>query len=228
MSSQRILDKIQKLMRLVKRGNPHESANALAKVQALMKAHQLTQSDVDLSTISDSRVKAANASKKPPVWSCELAFLVRDAMGVEVVLQFGNGAYVRFIGEGERAEVAGYVYTVLSRKLAVARHEYRATLDKRLKPASRVARADLFCEGWCVAVRKKVQAIVPTEREQGLVAAYIEREFSTTRGLEARAPKFKATDRRAAVDGYIAGNAVELNAGVAGGKAPERLGGVVA
>lgn len=41
MSDKRILAKIKKLMAMVERGNPHESANAMKKVQALMAAKQV-------------------------------------------------------------------------------------------------------------------------------------------------------------------------------------------
>ena len=62
----RILNKIKKLMAMVERGNPHESANAMKKVQALMAEHQLSSEDVALSGIDASKVKAANSSERLP------------------------------------------------------------------------------------------------------------------------------------------------------------------
>lgn len=46
---ERILDKIKKLLALAKStSNEHEAANAMRKVQALMREHQLTDTDVAL------------------------------------------------------------------------------------------------------------------------------------------------------------------------------------
>ena len=79
MSDKRILAKIKKLMAMVERGNPHESANAMKKVQALMAEHQLSSEDVALSGIDASKVKAANISERQPKWSLLLVSLVRHA-----------------------------------------------------------------------------------------------------------------------------------------------------
>ena len=154
MSDKRILAKIKKLMAMVERGNPHESANAMKKVQALMAEHQLSSEDVALSGIDASKVKAANSSERQPKWSLLLVSLVRQAFGVEAIMchemAWGrNTAEVMFIGPAERVEIAGYVYTVLARQLKAARAEYISSLSKRMKTSTKTARADLFCEGWC-------------------------------------------------------------------------------
>ncbi|WP_461605431.1 DUF2786 domain-containing protein [Aeromonas allosaccharophila] len=226
--NKRILGKIKKLMALVERGNPHESANALKKVQALMAEHQLSSEDVALSGIDTAKVKAANRSERQPKWSNMLAGVVKEAFGVEVVFSraclMGHiTAQVMFIGPAERVEIAGYVYTVLARQLKVARSEYIGTLNKRIKTSTKTARADLFCEGWCNGVWHKVTALVPTEQECQQVAHYIEKHhpyLTTGKSREAKATK---RDQSASLQGWIAAKQVEINAGV-GGEEQAKLG----
>lgn len=229
MSDKRILAKIKKLMAMVERGNPHESANAMKKVQALMAEHQLSSEDVALSGIDASKVKAANNSERQPKWSLLLVSLVRQAFGVEAImcheqLAWGrNTAEVMFIGPAERVEIAGYVYTVLARQLKAARAEYISSLIKRMKTSTKTARADLFCEGWCNGVYHKISALVPSEQESQLVAQYIEKHHPNLSAGESRAAKATKRDQSASLHGWMAAKQVELNAGV-GGQEQAKLG----
>ncbi|MCP1601457.1 hypothetical protein J2S82_003414 [Aeromonas caviae] len=228
MGNKRILAKVKKLMAMVERGNPHESANAMKKVQALMAEHQLSSEDVALSGIDSSKVKAANNSERQPKWSLLLVSLVRQAFGVEAIMchemAWGrNAAEVMFIGPADRVEIAGSVYTVLARQLKAARGEYISTLSKRMKTRTKTARADLFCEGWCNGVYHKITALVPTEQESQLVAQYIEKHLPNLSAGESRAAKATKRDQSASLHGWIAAQQVELNAGV-GGQEQAKLG----
>lgn len=221
MSSKRILAKIKKLMTMVERGNPHESANALKKVQALMAEHQLSSEDVVLSGIDTAKVSAANHSERQPKWSSMLVSVVRVAFGVEAIISSSyamgrTSAQVAFIGPAERVEIAGYVYTVLARQLKAARSQFIGTLSKRMKTSTKTARADLFCEGWCNGVWHKVTALVPTEQENELVAQYMEKHYPDLQTIKPRAAKATKRDQSASLLGWIAAKEVELNAGVGG------------
>ena len=216
MSDKRILAKIKKLMAMVERGNAHESANAMKKVQALMAEHQLSSEDVALSDIDTAKVKAANSSERQPKWSNLLASVVKGAFGVEVIFSrrclMGHAtAQVMFVGPADRVEIAGYVYTVLARQLKAARSEYIATLNKRLKTSTKTARADLFCEVW-----EKVTALVPTEQETQLVAQYMEKNHPNLATGKTREAKATVRDQSASFHGWVAAKDVELNAGVSG------------
>ncbi|MFB2709805.1 DUF2786 domain-containing protein [Aeromonas veronii] len=221
MSDKRILAKIKKLMAMVERGNAHESANAMKKVQALMEEHQLSSEDVALSDIDTAKVKAANSSERQPKWSNLLASVVKGAFGVEVIFSrrclMGHAtAQVMFVGPADRVEIAGYVYTVLARQLKAARSEYIATLNKRIKTSTKTARADLFCEGWCYGVWEKVTALVPTEQETKLVAQYMEKNHPNLATGKTREAKATVRDQSASFHGWVAAKDVELNAGVSG------------
>jgi len=221
MSDKRILAKIKKLMAMVERGNPHESANALKKVQALMAEHQLSSEDVALSGIDTAKVSAANHSERQPKWNGMLISVVKGAFGVEAVISSSyamgrTSAQVAFIGPAERIEIAGYVYTVLARQLKAARSQFIGTLNKRIKTSTKTARADLFCEGWCQGVWSKVTALVPTEQENQLVSQYMEKHYPNLETSKGRAAKATKRDQSASLLGWIAAKEVELNAGVNG------------
>lgn len=223
--SSRILGKIKKLLALAASGNQHEAANAMAKVQALMEANNLTETDIELSSIAQQWAKCANQSRQQPAWSHMLISLVGDAFGVKVMYQRDPFGHVRvsFIGPAERAEIAGYVYEVLARQLGKARREYLAGLNKRMKPTTKTTRADLFCEGWCRAVNAKVQRLVPNEKEVALVKQFMAQNHPNTRQAEAREAGGNRRDHNAMYDGYNVGRDVELNAGV-GGREQGKLG----
>lgn len=225
--NKRILDKIKKLLALAASGNQHEAANAMAKVQALMEANGITETDVELSCIAQQWAKCANQSRTQPAWSHQLISLVGDAFGVEVMYRRDLFAAVKvgFIGPAERAEIAGYVYEVLGRQLAKARREYLKGLNQRMKTTTKIARADLFCEGWCRAVYAKVQRLVPSEKEVALVKQFMAQHHPNTSQATAREAGGNRRDRGAMYDGYDVGRNVELNAGV-GGREQAKLEGV--
>ncbi|WP_042042312.1 DUF2786 domain-containing protein, partial [Aeromonas rivuli] len=219
MSKQRILGKIKKLLAMVERGNEHESANAMRKAQALMNEHGLTDADVQLSDVGHAFVTSANAAKTQPRWSHDLAVAVMNAIGVEAVFSRSQQKMlVRFIGVGERPEVAAYCYQVLSRQLRAARKAFMATQSKRLLPATKTNRANLYCEGWIDAVQRQLHNVAPTEHEQALVAQYKEQLFGRADLPKAdmRAPKDKSRDASAFGVGFRDGKKVQLNAGVNG------------
>lgn len=222
MSDKRILAKINKLMAMVERGNPHESANALKKVQALMAEHQLSSEDVELSGIHTAKVNSANHAKRQPKFNAMLLTIIKRAFAVEVVMNIEsmmgkNSALVVFIGAADRVEIAGYVYTVLARQLKAARSNFISSLSKRLKASTKTARADLFCEGWCYGVFEKITPLVPSEKEIQLVAQYMEKHYpnlETKKVREAKARHREKIDSLRA--GFDAAKDVELNAGVSG------------
>lgn len=217
----RILNKIKKLMAMVERGNPNESANAMKKVQALMAGHNISSEDVALMGIEQAKVNAANNSAKQPTWSNMLVVVVSTAFGVESLFSnssiFGrSAAKVIFIGPAERVEIAGYVYTVLGRQLKSARSQFISTLNKRIKASTKTARADLFCEGWCNGVYSKITAMVPTEQENNQVSEYMAKHYPEAEEGKSRDAKSTRRGDSARVMGFIASKSVELNAGVSG------------
>lgn len=214
----RILDKIKKLMALAGSNNPHEAANALRKAQLLMQEHQLSEADVELSAIAEQSAAMANSSEKQPKWSLNLMAMIQQAFGVTGYFS----TYQRrcfFVGYQDRAEIAAYCYAVLARQLKSARRDFLASLNKRLKATTKTARADLFCEGWVSGVYQQVRDLVPSEKEQALVAQYMSKKHSGMTSAKGREAKATKRDQDAGFLGFIAGKQVKLNAGVGGQEA---------
>lgn len=225
---ERILDKIKKLLALAKStGNEHEAASAMSKAQKLMREYQLSESDIALHNITEQCTKRANAADKQPRWASMLANTVATAFGLEHLLSWhpSVGASLVFIGPKDRVIIGTYCYEVLTPQLVKARKNYLSGLDKRLKTATKTNRADLFAEGWIMAVRRKVEALVPTEDEQNLVQLYMEKHYPALVTVKNRAAKEKKRDLTGYFEGSAQGRNVTLNAGVAGaaGAAQGRL-----
>ena len=216
--NKRILDKIKKLMALANSSNPHEAANALRKAQLLMQEYQLSESDVALSDIVEHSATLANTSKTQPQWSMNLMGMIQQTFGVTGYFNPGLRRCF-FVGYQDRAEIAAYCYTVLARQLKAARREYQASLNKRLKPKTKTARADLFCEGWVSGVYQQVRDLVPSENEQALVAQFMSQKHSRLTPAKVREANATARDQDAGHVGFIAGTQVKLNAGVNGQEA---------
>lgn len=212
----RILDKIKKLMALAGSNNPHEAANALRKAQLLMQQYQLSEADVELSDIAEHSAALANTSKTQPQWSLSLMAMIQQAFGVTAYFSTYRERRCFFVGYQDRAEIAAYCYAVLARQLKSARRDFLASLNKRLKATTKTARADLFCEGWVSGVYQQVRDLVPSEKEQALVAQYMSQKHSGMTSAKGREAKATKRDQDAGFLGFIAGKQVKLNAGVGG------------
>lgn len=212
----RILDKIKKLMALAGSNNPHEAANALRKAQLLMQQYQLSEADVELSDIAEHSASLANTSKTQPQWSLSLMAMIQQSFGVTAYFSTYRERRCFFVGYQDRAEIAAYCYAVLARQLKSARRDFLASLNKRLKATTKTARADLFCEGWVSGVYQQVRDLVPSEKEQALVAQYMSQKHSGMTSAKGREAKATKRDQDAGFLGFIAGKQVKLNAGVGG------------
>ncbi|MCG5047323.1 DUF2786 domain-containing protein [Pectobacterium brasiliense] len=219
------LQKLKKLLNLARRTtNPNEAANAMSQAQALMRQHGLTATDVDLMEISEASSKTApSQANNPPRYMLLLAGVIRRAFGVECYISFSpdpmlTKRIVVFFGPNERPQVAAYAFDVLSRQLMKARREFVAGMRKNIKSATKIARADNFCEGWAQGVHQVIEDFVASEAEKTLMAAYDERlhqrlELETTKGRDANKARGTDVSRTA---GYIAGKNASIHHGVNG------------
>ncbi len=216
---EKILDRIRKLMALAESNNPHEAANAMRKVQAIMREHQLSETDVQLRNISETSAESPNKSRKQPNWSGLLSALICKSFGVHAVFSSNHsGCRCNFIGDVNRVEIAAYCYAVLARQIVKARQEYISSLSSRTLKQNKTAKADLFCEGWISGVYKQVIALVPNEKETALIQTFINQKYSEISEGKFRDVKrgAKTKHRDAMVDGFRSGSSVKLHAAVAG------------
>jgi hypothetical protein len=225
-NKEKYLNKIKKLLRLARStSSPEEAASAMAKVQAFMREHGLSDSDVDLAEIREAGSKSAPSNAKvPPTYMHMLAHLVCKAFGVECYVSGewrSSGTlkrFVRFYGPDTRPEIAAYAFDVLVRQLREARLEYVTRHCRRCKPATRVARGDLFCEGWVRGANRVLKSFALTPAEKGMLERY-EQKLRAERGIvdgKERGAKSCRGAVEAASAGYEAGKNARLHHGVDG------------
>jgi hypothetical protein len=227
MDRAKAIDKIRKCMRLARSANPHEAAAALRQAQALMREFGIEDADLLAAEAAESRAKS-RAAANPVDWEVMLANLVAECFGCEIVFRGGVSASIwrhgrvgeyAFIGAGVRAEIAAYAFEVLLRQAAKARERYIRKELARCKPASKTRRADEFCRFWIVAVRKKVNALVPSSAEQAAVAAFKGKHYPQTVTHKGRE---RGTGRiEDKILGFEAGENAQLHHGVDRTEAPQ-------
>ena len=172
MDRNKALDKIKKCLRLATSANPNEAAAAMRQAQALMKKHGIGQDDVSMADVMECNA-VAGSKKTPAKWEALLANTVSRAYACKVLFASGIGRW-NFIGE--MAEVAGYTMTVLLRQVRQARRDFTLNKLQRCKLATKVRRADVFCEAWVHAVHKQVAEFAGTALSPA-VEQYLARHY---------------------------------------------------
>ncbi|WP_102797343.1 DUF2786 domain-containing protein [Bowmanella denitrificans] len=173
MSSDKIIDKIKKLLALAKSSNPHEAAAALSRAQKLMQQHSIDQQSVALSDCD--RVSHLLDSGRVNSYEAALVDTINRAFGVEAVFSksfLRQEYYVYFLGIKPQPELARYCFSVLYRQLKDARSEYVANQPKQCKRTTKTQRGDAFAWGWVGEVKARVQAFALTEEQQVLIQEY--------------------------------------------------------
>jgi hypothetical protein len=223
----KILDKIKKCLRLAQSSNPNEAATALRQAQILMEQHGVSMDDVVISDV-DTSLAPSGAGKTPPNHIAMLVDMVCQAFGAQAIYtqlmdskSWTWKGHIEFIGINGAAEISAYAYEVLLRQLKRARSEYLKSLNKRLKQSTKVRRADIFCQGWVLAVSEKITPHQRTEAEKNAVSKYIDKRWSNK--LKSKAPidrvsKARNHDYSAFDSGVSEGKKVQFHQGVNGRK----------
>lgn len=222
-----LIRKIKKLMALGQSPNQAEAAAAIAKAQALMEAHAISQSTIDLSDIREDTARAT-VSRKPAQWEGSLALTVSCAFGVEVIFvpKGGSKADWTFYGPGANPEVAAYAFAVLMRKICRLRRDH--TGGMKVKRATQIRRGDLFCEGFVRGVRENIRAFAGAEDLKPVLDLYTAHRFGDTNLIKGTDRTNKATyrDLTSVEAGYAEGRKARLHHGVGGaGTSPALIGG---
>ena len=219
------LDKIQKCLRLAKSSNANEAAAALRQAKKLMAIHGVTTDDVAISDV-ESHTTKAGAGKTPPNHVALLANMVAGAFGAEVVYcpLFDGERWtgrIEFYGLGGAAEVAGYAFEVLGRQLKRDRAAFLATLNKRLKRATKVRRGDLYASAWVDEVSRQVLPHKRSEAEENTIEAYKTKRWEEPlETVQARdnTKGMRSHDYGAIHQGYQDGKKVSFHQGVNGSR----------
>ena len=232
---QKLLAKVRKLFALSRSPEAAEAAAALAKATELMQQYGITADDVICSAddVREERGKS-HPSQRVPRYATYLARMVADQLGctlywsVEGTWNCNCGSYQykshpTFVGFEANTTIANYAYTVLYRKLSVARREYR---PKRLRKRSSVSAAkDTYALYWVNAVADEVCKLAPyqlTEQQQVVIERHMD-----TKVLKKFVPTNRSSSNvlRDAKAGTADGKSVTLNRGMNGTTAatPKRL-----
>lgn len=232
MTRDEALDKIKKCLALTASPEAHEAAAALRQAQKLMAQFGLSEADVTLADVAEVRQQAQNVPMVP--WEVALASLVATAFGCETYTtqrpKLGKGLQVRrlryyvFIGVGPAPEVAGYAFDVLARQCAKDRRRHIGQQSKNCKPKTKVARGDLYAEGWISGVRGKLDRFAGNERDAALIAQYMQQRHAGMGSADAKSrTKGRNVTHNDWHQGREAGRRAELNHGVQGSAAQPLL-----
>lgn len=221
---EKILDKIAKCMALAASGNEHEAAAALRQAQALMKSHKVTQDEMLSLEITEDRAKS-DAYRTPPNWENVLASKIAKMFGCRLVFDVGGmpgpsfDSCWTYVGVAPGPQVAAYAMSVLYRQAKRARAEHVATL-KRFKRKNKIAKADLFCDGWVAAATAAIDPWVSSQAGKDAMDAYFRLTYPSLGQLLAANRNAGRDLSRRDLESYHAGRdagrKAELNRGIAG------------
>lgn len=226
--------KIQKLMRLANNtSSPEEAASAIAKAQAFMREHGISDTEVTFLEVSSSSSKGAPSdAKKMPLYMSHLASTIEKAFVVKCVFSWRMTSrwtpkrVVSFYGQDGRDVVAAYAFDVLSRQLRAARKSFHDSHLRRYARKNATALADKFCEGWASGAFHAVNALVISEEQSQQMQAYSEK-MKSDGVVEAKTREAKQCSghQKAAWLGYSEGKNARIHHGVSTThKDPEALG----
>lgn len=217
--------KIKKCLALSKSSEPHEAAAALRQAQQLMAQLDVTEREVQLSEVHESRVKGG--STKPQLWEATLINLVARAFGCFVLLSHSptrsalgdwrTVTYVVFIGVVPANETAGYAFEVLRRQCVRARADHVARQPRNCKQSTKSARGDAFAMAWVNGVRHLVESRSNSARNDALLKDYMDQNHpelgDVSIGDRGAGKSARAADRAA---GAAAARSATLHQGVGG------------
>jgi hypothetical protein len=224
----KIIEKIRKCFALASSANEHEAAAAMRQAQKLIEMHRISDSELLAAGVTETAAHAG-AAKKPVGWENFLAATIGYAFGCKVIFaaMWGAGKW-KFVGMGANAEIAQYAFTVLFRQLRRSRAAFIKQKCKRLKPASKTRRADLFCDAWVNAVAAKAEAMASQEQDAAAIDAYLLQHYPDLSSLQARdrnaERNLRDKDWDAVSAGSEAGRRAQLNRGVGGADTQPLLG----
>lgn len=218
----KIIAKIKKCLALSSSSNEHEAAAALRQAKKLMEQYSISDLDMTVSEAGEKRARSG-AMRKPANWEAVLAAKVADAFSCRIIFstnwmkQCGEW---RFIGTGAMPEVAEYAFKVLLRQCKAARADHIKNRLKRCRPAIKVRRADLFCEGWVQAVVGLITAFAGGETNSAAVDAYMATHYPTLVDLETsdrnEGRNLSGYEYGDVVSGRSHGRTAQLNRGLGG------------
>ncbi|SEU10267.1 DUF2786 domain-containing protein [Pseudomonas graminis] len=237
---ERAIRKIKHCLALAQSANENEAATALRQAQALMREYRLTEMDVQLSDVGEVESAFVRARRRP-AWDQQLSIAVADAFSCTTLRRrkwsHSKDEFIEcatFVGVSPAQDIALYAYEALLAKLTQARKEYcsgvRAGVHRSQYSAATAG--DHFALAWVWEVQSKLKALIPQADDdlpgrhatgQDLVSvqaqdkALISEYLAAQDIRESRKSKGVELDLNAQIAGMLAGQKVELHAGLTRG-----------
>lgn len=238
---ERVIRKIKRCLALSQSSNENEAATAMRQAQSLMREYRLTEMDVRLSDVGEVESEMSRV-KRRPTWDRNLGSVIGEAFSVRSFSRrhwcTATSRVVEremFVGINPAPQIAMYAYETLLAKLTQARREYvsRVRSSKQRSAYSPETAGDHFALAWVSAVHGKIHELVPRGEEdlalpqhsngRDLVAveaqskALVDQYLASKEIGKARKVREVELDLNAQIEGLLAGQRVELNAGLASG-----------
>jgi len=176
----KILDKIEKCMRLSKSSEPHEAAAALRQAQKMMKMHGISEGELDAHGYANEKVSCPiQAGKAIPLHLTVLVNIIQDTFGVISIVERERRVSdlsfaIRYFGRADRVQLACYTHTVVFRAMMGAWAAYlRAHPELRGQRGARTG----FLVGWLQAIKAQIIALAITDDEMTKMMALMESHY---------------------------------------------------
>lgn len=204
------LEKVKKCLALAGSSNPHEAAAAMRQAQKLMQLFDISETDISISDVKEEGVSACDNSLR--TWEAAMANMIAAAFSCGVFVKHGQRwtqscRLKRFVdwtfyGVGAAPTVAAYAFKVLSRQCLRDRQVFIATQSKRIKQSTKTARGDAFAMAWVHSVQALVDRLADNERNDALLAEYIEKTHPAMGEVK---PPARHLSRYVNSDSYVEG-----------------------
>ena len=222
MMSNKIKDKIEKLVNLSMSDNEHEASLALERALKLMNEHNITQEEVYRQNFINKELIINN--KILPDWKVNLYSAMANVAGC--IFTWRNGTKVKAQITGRERDVENAIYLCeflvreverqekLKRKELKAKGMISTNLSKYLKSFKQGIIKIVFTK-----LYEKQNQFFSSQKETGLICLNIESKVKESKDFlkgKFRPHSTKAKiDKRAVADGILTGQEIELNQAVA-------------
>ena len=183
---------------------------AIRQAHALMKKYGLSEHQVLIGHVSESRVESGN-SYTPPFWSLALSNVVAQAFGCRAYIsrKAGQKTGFRFIGIGHAAEISAYTFNVLHRRLKQTRRQFiqRLALDDKTE---KTRRGDIFAQAWLFRISQLVADFSGVEQNKSLVEQYVSQHYGAPLEIQTTAKVADRPDYQDILSGMKAAAGVTL------------------
>lgn len=208
----KIKSKIQKLLALAQSDNPHEALRARTQAEALMRKHNLTESDTRI--VDKPSIKVYRKSLKSS--EAALANTISRMTGTfsyantRRVLKHDGNHYtstIHFVGDEHSAEIAAYSLEVLFRQMEKAVKAFREA-----NPGLKFSQVERFMEAYAIRASEKVINIMGERPLSEDAKKWKESEEGNMKNHEAKKSKPQgAIDNAIVREGLRAGAQAQLH-----------------